>query len=322
MRSESAFNASTIAMTSSENARQFPELDPAFLTASEGRAGTRAVRRHKLHTKGNAAVTSEIDGGLPRPYKELHGKGGAKGKELQGIKLVLKESFQDLLDAVSTNVVFKVCSYSDGEIRLRQWIKLMAVSLLFSGVQGIQLEYHWKTLLLMFISPLVNSSKEENRFPSASRYSCRSLVLILLFPTSNGFKHDAQMRVLSPSLLQVCQIAHGEQHKLKPVIAPGNPILVDGPSHLHTESIVGSGYLRCRCRPAGNLVQDIAMYKLGTSQLPSLANVNTDNSGLKGKDDNKTIADFRISSERFNVLGRAPLIFLINIQILTHPSPL
>lgn len=47
------------------------------------------------------------------------------------------------------------------------------------------------------------------------------------------------------------------------------PILLDGLSHLPAEMIAGSGYIRCRCRPPGNLAQDIAIYKLGTSRLPS-----------------------------------------------------
>lgn len=103
MHSELVFNASTIATL------QVP--DPAFLTASEGRAGARAILRHKLHTEGNMTVMSGINGGLPPLYKELHGDGSAKGKELQGIRLVLKESFRDLLNAVSTNVIPNICSY-------------------------------------------------------------------------------------------------------------------------------------------------------------------------------------------------------------------
>lgn len=53
------------------------------------------------------------------------------------------------------------------------------------------------------------------------------------------------------------------------VVAAGKSISVDGSSHLPDEHIVGSGYIRCRCRPAGTLVQDIAIHKLGPSQLSS-----------------------------------------------------
>lgn len=42
--------------------------------------------------------------------------------------------------------------------------------------------------------------------------------------------------------------------------------MLDGPSHLPAEIIAGSGYLRCRCRPAGNLAQDIAIRKLEPRQ--------------------------------------------------------
>lgn len=118
MRSESAFIASTLGTTYSENALQAPELDPAFLTESERRAGARAILRHKLHTKGDVA-TSETNGGLPQLYKELHGNGGAKGKELQKIRLVLKDTFQDLLNAVSTSVVSIFIHSLTGKSRLR-----------------------------------------------------------------------------------------------------------------------------------------------------------------------------------------------------------
>lgn len=48
---------------------------------------------------------------------------------------------------------------------------------------------------------------------------------------------------------------------------PGKPILVEGPSHLPEETIQGSGFIRCRCRPAGNLAQDIAIHNLAPSRL-------------------------------------------------------
>lgn len=120
----------------------------------------------------------------------------------------------------------------------------------------------------------------------------------------------------------------------KSVIAPGSPILVDGSSHLPAESIIGSGYIRCRCRPAGNLIQDIAIHRLGTNQSLSIAKLNTDDPGLKGEDDvsaqkggdicgelkihppftrhSKTDADSCISGEHFNILKR---VLLINPQI-------
>lgn len=36
---------------------------------------------------------------------------------------------------------------------------------------------------------------------------------------------------------------------------------------------MGSGFIRCRCRPAGNLAQDFAIRKLGASQLSSARKV-------------------------------------------------
>lgn len=44
--------------------------------------------------------------------------------------------------------------------------------------------------------------------------------------------------------------------------AHGQAISVDGPWHLPTEAIPGSGHIRCRCRPTDNLAQDIALHKL------------------------------------------------------------
>lgn len=38
---------------------------------------------------------------------------------------------------------------------------------------------------------------------------------------------------------------------------------------------MGSGFIRCRCRPAGTLAQDFAIRKLGASQLSSAGTVNS-----------------------------------------------
>lgn len=97
------FNASGIAAVCSHSTLQSREFDPAFTTAQERRAGARAILRHNLHTKGNAVA----NGGLPQTYKELHGLGNAKGVELQEVKLVLKETFHDLLDTVSKYIYLK-----------------------------------------------------------------------------------------------------------------------------------------------------------------------------------------------------------------------
>lgn len=92
-----SFNVSGIAALCKEAAQTIPEMDPAFTTPSERRTAARAILRHKLHTTNNTVT----HGGLHQLYEELHGKGGAQGAELNKVKLVLKESFEDLLDAVS-----------------------------------------------------------------------------------------------------------------------------------------------------------------------------------------------------------------------------
>lgn len=38
---------------------------------------------------------------------------------------------------------------------------------------------------------------------------------------------------------------------------------------------MGSGFIRCQCRPAGNLAQDFAIRKLGPSRLSSVGKVNS-----------------------------------------------
>lgn len=102
------FNASGIAAICSRRTLQIrgKGLDP---TALEGRAVARTILRHNWHTTKSVAAND----GLPQPYKELHGQGNAKGVELQAIKLVLKESFDDLLDAVSVDFALNAGSYFD-----------------------------------------------------------------------------------------------------------------------------------------------------------------------------------------------------------------
>jgi hypothetical protein len=45
-------------------------------------------------------------------------------------------------------------------------------------------------------------------------------------------------------------------------IASGKRLLVDGSSYLPTAVVKGGPHLRCRCRPAGTLAQDIAAHNL------------------------------------------------------------
>lgn len=93
-------NPSAISAVRNEASKIVPEMDPAFVTSSESRSAARAILRHQLHAK-NDAVISGASGGLHRFYVELHGKGGAQKRKLDDAISVVKESFGDLLDAVS-----------------------------------------------------------------------------------------------------------------------------------------------------------------------------------------------------------------------------
>lgn len=104
-------NPSTIAAVRNEASKSVPELDPAFLTSSESRSAARAILRHQLHAN-NDAVISGTSGGLHRFYTELHGKGVVQRKKLDNAISVVKESFGDLLDAVSVRP-FHSCSTSN-----------------------------------------------------------------------------------------------------------------------------------------------------------------------------------------------------------------
>lgn len=95
------FTASGIAAVCKEAARTIPEMNPAFTTPSERRTAARAILRHKLHAN-NDAVASGAHGGLHRFYGELHGRDSdAQSVEPGKVKLVLRETFEDFLDAVS-----------------------------------------------------------------------------------------------------------------------------------------------------------------------------------------------------------------------------
>lgn len=66
------------------------------LSTSERNAGARAILRHQTHLSQNQTAS-----GLPLPYKNLHGRGGARGIELKDVKSVIMETFRDVLDGVS-----------------------------------------------------------------------------------------------------------------------------------------------------------------------------------------------------------------------------
>lgn len=70
---------------------------PGF-SSSERRAAARGLLRHKQHEDRRAPRTKD---GLDPAYLELHGRGNAKDKELGEIKMVLTDTFCDLLDVVS-----------------------------------------------------------------------------------------------------------------------------------------------------------------------------------------------------------------------------
>lgn len=91
------YNATGIAAICSQAAHAAGlEMDPAFSTSSERRSAARAILRHKLHAK-NDAVKNGASGGLDLWFKDLHGRGNT-----QETMLLLKDSFNDLLDAVRT----------------------------------------------------------------------------------------------------------------------------------------------------------------------------------------------------------------------------
>lgn len=94
------FNASGVAAVYSEATQTVPEMNPALSTFAERQSAARAILRHNFHTSNDAA-TSGAKGGLDARYRELHGNGNAQGVELEKVTRYLKESFQDLLDAVS-----------------------------------------------------------------------------------------------------------------------------------------------------------------------------------------------------------------------------
>lgn len=72
---------------------------PRGYSLSERHAAARGILHHKCHVlDGQTSATTD---GLHPSYLELHGIGEAKGNELGEMKTVLKDSFHDLLDAVS-----------------------------------------------------------------------------------------------------------------------------------------------------------------------------------------------------------------------------
>lgn len=87
----SSFDVSTIASIAKASTGR-------GLTNSEKRASARAIIRHQIHTTSSSKSES---GGLHPMYGELHGNGNTTGVELEDVKLILSESFGDLLDTVS-----------------------------------------------------------------------------------------------------------------------------------------------------------------------------------------------------------------------------
>lgn len=69
---------------------------PRGYSLSERQAAARAILRHKCHISDGQTFPT-----IHPSYLELHGIGEAEGGELKKIKTVLKDSFHDLLDAVS-----------------------------------------------------------------------------------------------------------------------------------------------------------------------------------------------------------------------------
>lgn len=80
----------------------FCSVDIPGSSPAERRAAARGVLRHKQHTTHPANLTK---GGFHPSYIELHGRGQAKGGELQDVKTVLNDTFSDLLDTVSLLIV-------------------------------------------------------------------------------------------------------------------------------------------------------------------------------------------------------------------------
>jgi hypothetical protein len=70
------------------------------LSPGELRAGARASIRHQKHLNDHSLT--KRNGGLHPMYLDLHGLGGASAKELQENDMLVKETQQDVFDAVST----------------------------------------------------------------------------------------------------------------------------------------------------------------------------------------------------------------------------
>lgn len=113
------FNASTIASTM---VSLFSGANATSFSPSEKRTASRALLRHQIYAN-EPAGTIDDDGdskGLGRMYKQLHGKGNAKGVELKEIKSVLTESFNDVLEAVRSKSNSKLlgCKFTEKKITI------------------------------------------------------------------------------------------------------------------------------------------------------------------------------------------------------------
>lgn len=88
-----AFNASTIAAISSSVI-----TSKAGFSRSEKRTAARAILRHNMHIDNDPGTRNAR---LHPWYINLHGKGNAKGVEMEEIKIITNETFRDFLDTVS-----------------------------------------------------------------------------------------------------------------------------------------------------------------------------------------------------------------------------
>jgi hypothetical protein len=68
----------------------------------ERRAAARAILRYRQHMEDH--FSTREDGGLYPTYIDLHGHGDRQAEELDEIKMVVKESMDDVFDAVSPSL--------------------------------------------------------------------------------------------------------------------------------------------------------------------------------------------------------------------------
>lgn len=96
-------------LSSSGIAALYTSMVDSGFSPDERRVGARAILRHRLHQSDQSITRKE--NGLHPMYTDLHGRGDRKGEELDEIKRVLKDSFGDVVEAVSTYPILPLFSF-------------------------------------------------------------------------------------------------------------------------------------------------------------------------------------------------------------------